>query len=254
MTQGRYRVYAPCRDQIDKGLFVCLPLNIRGPLLHDHLRSTKDGHPICNHRRGRSTVSSAEERETLDRALTEDQNAYNKLYRTHRDRIQAPVSQRAKDPDDIDNLVQVSFIRTFRSLGKLREDSAFSTWLTRIALNVCITHHQGRRPMLPESVIDTEVQSRVQSPTVEDRLDRQLRWDVLLEDISKLPPRYRSVITIHFVEDHGVSGAGRTTKHPAWYAEYLAVQRKTDGQGLRRPGWRPESLTAASADRMMPDP
>ena len=97
-SRGRYRVYAPCRDQIDKGLFVCLPLNIRGPLLHDHLRSTKDGHPICNHRRGRSTVSSAEERETLDRALTEDQNAYNKLYRTHRDRIQATVAQRTKDP------------------------------------------------------------------------------------------------------------------------------------------------------------
>jgi RNA polymerase sigma-70 factor, ECF subfamily len=146
-------------------------------------------------------MSSAEERETIHRALTGDQNAFRKLYRTHRDRIKATVAQRTKDPDDVEDLVQVSFIRAFSGLGKFRGESAFSTWLTRIALNVCITHHQNRRVMLPESILEIETESLPPTPNQEDLLDRKERWNTVVTGIENLPPRYRNVMRMHYVED-----------------------------------------------------
>ena len=146
-------------------------------------------------------MSSAEERETIHRALTGDQSAYRQLYHGHRDRIQATVTQRTKDPADIDDLVQVSFIRAFSNLGKFRGESAFSTWLTRIARNVCVTHHQSRRIMLPESILDTERDAFPSVPTQEDLLDHKERWQRVMSGIEGLPPRYRNVMWMHYVED-----------------------------------------------------
>ena len=146
-------------------------------------------------------MSSAEERETIHRALTGDQNAYRSLYRTNRDRIAATIAQRTKNPDDVEDIVQVSFIRAFSSLRNFRGDCAFSTWLTRIALNVCITHHQGRRPTVPESVLEVEPQSLPIVKGPDDELRRKERWNALLSGIEGLPDRYRSVMWMHYVED-----------------------------------------------------
>ena len=146
-------------------------------------------------------MSSAEERETIYRALTGNQSAYQKLYRGNRDRIQATISQRTKDPDDVDDLVQISFIRAFSNLNKFRGESAFSTWLTRIALNVCITYHQSSRPMVPESILEIEHDSLPEVQNQEDILDLKERWNAVLSGINELPPRYRRVMWMHYVED-----------------------------------------------------
>ena len=146
-------------------------------------------------------MSTAEERETIHRALTGDQHAYRSLYRTHRDRIAATIAQRTKDPDDVEDIVQVSFIRAFSSLRKFRGDSAFSTWLTRIALNVCITHHQGKRPTVPESILEVEPQNLPGMNRPDDEYRRKERWNTLLSGIEGLPDRYRSVMWMHYVED-----------------------------------------------------
>ena len=146
-------------------------------------------------------MSSSEERETIRKALDGDQSAYRNLYRKHRDRIQATVSTRTKDRDDIDDIVQISFIRAFSNLSKFRGDAAFSTWLTRIAINVCTTHHQSRRIMLPDSVLDTEMGVASSNPDPEDELDRKQRWSTLVDGIDRLPPRYRHVMRMHYVED-----------------------------------------------------
>jgi hypothetical protein len=180
-SRGLFRVCAPCRGKIDKGLFLCLKMNKRGPPCAPNSPQcqfvTGDTHP-----NGRSPMSSAEERETINRALTGDQTAFRSLYVKHRDRITATVAQRTKDPDDIDDLVQMSFIRAFSSLKNFRCESAFSTWLTRIALNVCITHHQTRRITLPESVLDTEAHHLTNSKTPEDEFHTKERWNTLLRE------------------------------------------------------------------------
>jgi len=142
-------------------------------------------------------MPTAEEHNSIHRALAKDEDAYRELYRQHHGRIRAIIAQRAKDHDEIDDLVQVCFIRKFKSLKNFRDDAAFSTWLTRIALNVCITHHQNRRTMLPESVLESESRNLPAPPNAEDELDTKERWDSLLSGIEQLPPRYRNVMWMH---------------------------------------------------------
>ena len=147
-------------------------------------------------------MSSDEERKTIDRALTGDQTAFRKLYESNRDRIAATVAQRTHDADDVEDIVQLSFIRAFNSLGKFRCDSAFSTWLTRIALNVCITHHQRQRLMLPESAIEgAQVAAKLTPASPEDILAAKQRSEILLAKILALPPHYRKVMLMHYIED-----------------------------------------------------
>jgi RNA polymerase sigma-70 factor (ECF subfamily) len=101
----------------------------------------------------------------------------------------------------IEDLVQMSFIRAFLGLKNFRCESAFSTCLTRIAINTCITHHQTRRITLPESILDRAPHQVTSSISPEDEFHRKERWNTLLTEIADLPPRYRSVKWPHYVED-----------------------------------------------------
>ena len=139
-------------------------------IVHTELDRTESGTRRC-----KRIVSSAEEQDTIDRARTGDQAAFDKLFHTHRDRITTTVTQRTKDPDNVDDLVQISFLRADRSLRIFRGDAAFSTWLTRITLNAYITHHHGKRAMLPEAVLETEHRHLPQAPSPEDELHQKER-------------------------------------------------------------------------------
>ena len=81
----------------------------------------------------------------IHRALAGDEGAFETLYRSHSGRVLAVVNRCAGDGDDRDDLVQVTFMKAFQALPGFRGQSAFSTWLTRIALNVCTSHLRARR-------------------------------------------------------------------------------------------------------------
>ena len=143
------------------------------------------------------------EQEIIQRALLGDQQAYSDLYRTHRDRIIATVAQRTNDRDDIDDLVQQTFIRAFRALPKFRGDSAFSTWLTRIALNVCHTHFEQRRNVLPLDTLEhgSEPAGRCRKPWPDQILQRKQQVGQVVREIDALPDRYRRALQLHYIED-----------------------------------------------------
>ena len=81
----------------------------------------------------------------IHQALAGDEGAFESLYRSHSGRVLAVVNRCTGDGDDRDDLVQVTFVKAFQALSGFRGQSAFSTWLTRIALNVCTSHLRARR-------------------------------------------------------------------------------------------------------------
>lgn len=70
--------------------------------------------------------------------------AFEKLYEANVARIYAIVASRTKNQDDVEDLVQMAFIRAYEGLDRFRGDAAFSTWLTRIAMNVCVSHYESQ--------------------------------------------------------------------------------------------------------------
>ncbi len=76
-------------------------------------------------------------------AASGDTTAFERLYRKHGPRIHA-LACRMLDPEEADDAVQDIFIRVWDKLGTFRGESAFGTWLHRLAVNVML----GRRSTL----------------------------------------------------------------------------------------------------------
>src|SRR6476660_4101572 len=69
-------------------------------------------------------------------------SAFERLYRTHVARIHS-LTRRMLGTDDADEVTQDIFVRTWQKLGQFRGDSAFATWLHRIAIHVVIERRRS---------------------------------------------------------------------------------------------------------------
>ncbi|HEY2906837.1 MAG TPA: sigma factor, partial [Vicinamibacterales bacterium] len=75
-------------------------------------------------------------------AAAGDQSAFERLYRVHVARIHS-LTRRMLGSDDADEVTQDIFVRTWQKLGQFRGDSAFTTWLHRLAVNVVIERRRS---------------------------------------------------------------------------------------------------------------
>lgn len=80
------------------------------------------------------------EQDLVIKAKAGDYRAFEELVYAYDRRVLATVYRFTGDPDDAKDLYQDIFIRAFKGLKKFEFKSSFSTWLYRIAVNVCLTH------------------------------------------------------------------------------------------------------------------
>ncbi len=142
----------------------------------------------------------------IDRAVAGDDWAYQVLFRRHRDRVRALVHRCARNADETEDLVQLVFIKAFQGLAGFRGQAAFSTWLTRIAMNVCTSYSRSlrkRKNWLSE-VEDAApaLQARWRPATHEDPeavMVRKERRQIVMRSIGALPERHREAVWLHYV-------------------------------------------------------
>ncbi|WP_448548804.1 RNA polymerase sigma factor RpoE [Thalassotalea fusca] len=99
--------------------------------------------------------------QNVDQLLVEkvqggDKNAFNLLVTKYQHKVSNLVSRYVKNQSDVPDIVQEAFIKAYRALPNFRGDSAFYTWLYRIAVN-CAKNHMvasGRKP--PGSDVEIE--------------------------------------------------------------------------------------------------
>ena len=129
------------------------------------------------------------------RAAAGDRRAFERLYRAHADRIFSLCVRMSGDRMAAEELTQDVFVRAWEKLALFRGDSAFATWLHRLAVNVILNARKGdgrRRSRIDESVDDLETLPR--SPDhVGERMDLQAA-------IAGLPPGARRVFVLHDVQ------------------------------------------------------
>src|SRR5687768_4262046 len=93
------------------------------------------------------------------RATAGDRQAFEKLYRVHVNRVFALCVRMTNDRSAAEELTQDVFVRAWQKLSLFRGDSAFSTWLHRLAVNVVLNARKSegrRRSRIDESVEDLE--------------------------------------------------------------------------------------------------
>lgn len=127
-------------------------------------------------------------------------SAFGELYERHRLRVYRSAFRILRNPHDAEDAAQRCFQRAFTNLSKFRGDSAFSTWLTRIAINEALMLLRQRRTStwLLEGNSDGNYDSSAfdladKGPTPEEIFAKNERRALIIQTISQLRESLRSV-------------------------------------------------------------
>ena len=103
-------------------------------------------------------TASDNDQQLVQRAQRGDLRAFDLLVLKYQGRIAALISRYVSDAGEVEDVTQEAFIKAYRALGKFRGDSAFYTWLYRIAANAAKNHlvAKGRRPGADATIEDAE--------------------------------------------------------------------------------------------------
>ena len=148
---------------------------------------------------------SATEAEAIRLAQAGDATAFEHLYQLHSRRVYALCLRMVGNPSDAEDLMQEAFLQLFRKIGTFRGESAFSTWLHRMTVNVVLM--RLRKKTLPAASLEetTEPDEETGGPRKDIgapdlRLSGAVDRVNLERSIEKLPPGYRTVFVLHDVQ------------------------------------------------------
>lgn len=147
---------------------------------------------------GVTAPATATSPEQLDVALAVrgDGAAFERLYRAHVNRVTA-LARWLLGADDVDDAVQDAFIRAWQKLGTFSGESAFGTWLHRVAVNLFLRRRQQRSTFAARLVDDPEAMLSARGPV--ERPDLR----VALEGaVGQLPAGAREVFVLHDMEGY----------------------------------------------------
>jgi RNA polymerase sigma-70 factor (ECF subfamily) len=144
-----------------------------------------------------SVEAPDEERADVASAAAGDRRAFERLYRTHGQRILALCLRMTADRHVAEDLVQDVFVRAWQTLDGFRGDAAFGTWLHRVAVNIVLSRR--RRDGVQRDRTTDDDASLGTAPArpvhVGDRLDLEAA-------IAALPPGARRIFVLHDVEGY----------------------------------------------------
>jgi RNA polymerase sigma-70 factor (ECF subfamily) len=154
----------------------------------------------------------AGERWLVAQAKSGHPSAFGELYECHQVRIYRTAFRILRDRQDAEDVVQQSFQRAFTNICRFREDSTFSTWVTRIAINealMMLRRRQATTPILETS--NGDAQSALafdpvdKRPTPEQAAVESERRIAVIKAISCLRESLRTVILLR--EFQGLTSA-----------------------------------------------
>ena len=151
----------------------------------------------------------------VERCRANDETAFNEVVSRYKDKIYNYLYRMMGDAADAEDLTQEVFVRLYTSLGSFRSQSSLSTWLFRIAGNLCIDHfrrskkHRVVAYSLDEPVGETSDNADGTAPGREvadltyepHRLMERLEMSQQIQAaLSGLPEKLRAVLILHDIE------------------------------------------------------
>ena len=143
------------------------------------------------------------EQELVQRAKAGDQDAFAQLVRDNEKRVYNLALRMVGDPDDALDLSQEAFLNAWKGLGGFKGDSAFSTWVYRLASNVCLDFLRAkkRRQELVDPAHSLDDQDASTPPVDEglrpdEQLERKERSASLHRALGDLPDHHRQILVM----------------------------------------------------------
>jgi RNA polymerase sigma-70 factor, ECF subfamily len=153
----------------------------------------------------RQNMEALSEKQLVGRAQMGDKEAFARLYETHKRRVYALCLRITRDKAEAEDCMQEAFLQCFLRLSTFRCESALSTWLYRLTVNVVLMRLRSAR-VKPVSLDGAGPETPGESPIlnacpVEDlRLTGTVDRIALHRALGKLPPGYRTIFLLHDVE------------------------------------------------------
>jgi len=153
----------------------------------------------------RQAKGEPSEAEAIAGAKQGDAEAFEFLYHLHKRRVYSLCLRMTANTAEAEDLTQEAFLQLFRKIGTFRGESAFSTWLHRMAVNVVLMHL--RRKGLAVVSLDETPEGDEDAPkkdfgaddlTLSGSIDRLQ----LQAAVQRLPPGYRTIFVLHDVEGY----------------------------------------------------
>lgn len=142
------------------------------------------------------------ENEIIRSVLRGNVNDFEKLVTAYEKNVYNIALRMVGDPDDAADMTQETFIKAYRALSGFRGDSKFSSWLYRIASNVCLDflRSRSRHPQVSLSTVDEDDRATFKLPDMrqnpEEQLMKKLGMEAVRRGLEQLPEQQRQILVL----------------------------------------------------------
>jgi RNA polymerase sigma-70 factor (ECF subfamily) len=143
------------------------------------------------------------DQQLVERVQRGDKSAFDLLVLKYQHKIMSLISRYVQDSDEVQDVAQEAFIKAYRALPRFRGDSAFYTWLYRIAINTAKNHLVSRSRRPPSRDVDLEDAQYMEAgdalrdqETPESSLFGDELREVVNGALKKLPDDLRAAVTL----------------------------------------------------------
>src|SRR3954464_9790366 len=144
----------------------------------------------------------------INQVLKGDQNAFGEIVELYKDKVFQICFRMLGNRHEAEDLAQEAFVRAFVNIQSFNIQMKFSTWLYRIATNLCIDRLRKKKPdyHLDAEVAGTEGLNMYSQIAADIRMPEEEVESLELQEciqaaITKLPEKYRSVIVLKYIEE-----------------------------------------------------
>lgn len=138
----------------------------------------------------------------IQEALAGKTAAFGQLVEKHQDRLYNTLVHMVGSVEDARDVVQDAFVQAFLKLETFRQNSAFYTWLYRIAFNIAASRYRQRRPTASvERLREASGEEPVDvQPSPPERLEQEERCRQVQQAIAALGDEYRAVLVLREID------------------------------------------------------
>ena len=141
------------------------------------------------------------ERKLIEACKRGDHRAFEQIYVKYNERIYSLCYTMSGDRESAKDLTQQIFLKAYTSLHSFRFGSQFSTWLLRLAMNVCIDHKRKKSKTILVPIETIPEANNNVSVSCEDNLLNGEMTEAIEKAMSKLSDKLRQVVVLKYIWD-----------------------------------------------------
>lgn len=144
----------------------------------------------------------------IKQVLKGDQDAFAEIVELYKDKVLQLCFRMLGNRHEAEDIAQEAFVRAYVNIQSFNQSRKFSTWLYRIATNLCIDRIRKKKP---DFFLDAEVsgtdgltmysQIAAEGKTPDAEVETLELQEIVQREILRLPDKYRTVIILRYIDD-----------------------------------------------------